>query len=142
VLAASAMSPVRLTRHERSNNRRGAPMTKLNTIDEYVDSLPVAVRPAIEAIRETVRSAAPDAVEAISYQMPCFKWRGKYLIHFGAWKNHIGVYPIPAGTPAFQKKVAPYLAGKGTVRFPLRDPIPLDIVRDMVTLRMKEISAS
>jgi uncharacterized protein YdhG (YjbR/CyaY superfamily) len=110
------------------------------TIEEYIDSLPMVVRPVVESLRETVRVAAPDAVEAISYQMPCFKWRGKYLIHFGAWKHHIGVYPIPAGPPAFDKKVAPYLAGKGTVRFLLRDPIPHDIVRAMVKLRMKEIS--
>ncbi|MEO8696801.1 MAG: DUF1801 domain-containing protein [Acidimicrobiales bacterium] len=112
------------------------------TIDEYIDSLPAAVRPIVDSIRATVRTAVPDAVEDISYQMPCFKWRGNNLIHFGAWKNHIGVYPIPAGTPAFEKKVAPYIAGKGTLRFPLRDPIPHDIVRAMVALRMKEIATS
>lgn len=111
------------------------------TIDEYIDALPPEVQPVVDAIRQTVRDAAPGAVEAISYQMPSFKWKGKNLIHFGAWKHHIGLYPIPAGTPAFAKKVAPYIAGKGTVRFLLRDPIPHDIVRTMVTLRMKEITA-
>ena len=111
------------------------------TIDDYIAALPTNVQSVVDSIRQTVKKVAPDSVEAISYQMPSFKWKGKYLIHFGAWKNHIGMYPIPAGTPEFQHDVAPYAAGKGTVRFPLRTPIPHDIVRAMVTFRMKEISA-
>ena len=109
------------------------------TIDD-IDALPVDVQPIVDSIRQTVRLASPDSLEAISYQMPSFKWKCKYLIHFGAWKNHIGLYPIPAGTPAFDKQVAPYVAGKGTVRFPLRKPIPHDVVRAMVSFRMREIA--
>jgi uncharacterized protein YdhG (YjbR/CyaY superfamily) len=73
--------------------------------------------------------------------MPCFKWKGKSLIHFGAWKRHIGIYPIPSGTAEFEMRIEPYVKGKGTVQFSLRTPIPLDIVRTMVTLRMNEIAA-
>lgn len=115
--------------------------TRFDTIDEYIAALPPPARSVPESIRQTIRLAAPDCVETISYQMPGFKWNGKKLIHFGAWKTHIGLYPIPKGTPPFAKQVAPYVAGKGTLRLPLRDPIPHDIVRAMVTFRMKEIAA-
>ena len=114
---------------------------EFDTIDEYIATLPPHARSVAESIRQTIRLTAPDCVETISYQMPAFKWNGKNLIHFGAWKTHIGLYPIPKGTPSFAKQVAPYVAGKGTVRLPLRDPIPHDIVRAMVTFRMKEIAA-
>jgi putative acetyltransferase len=121
---------------------RADPMAKqFDTIDDYIQSLPTDVQQIVESIRQTVRTAAPDSVETIAYQMPTFKWKGKSLIHFGAWKDHIGIYPIPAGSATFEKKLSKYTSGKGTVRFPIREPIPHDIVRAMVTLRMKEISA-
>ena len=115
--------------------------TQFDSVDAYVAALPPQARSVADSIRQTIRIAAPDSVEAISYQMPCFKWKGQYLIHFGAWKKHIGLYPIPKGTPAFEQQVSPYVTGKGTVRLPLEDPIPHDLVRAMVTFRMKEISA-
>ena len=122
---------------------RGDPMAKrFDTIDDYIKSLPTNVQQIVESIRQTVRAAAPDSVETIAYQMPTFKWKGKSLIHFGAWKAHIGLYPIPAGSAAFEKKLSKYTTGKGTVRFLIREPIPHDIVRAMVTLRMKEISGA
>jgi uncharacterized protein YdhG (YjbR/CyaY superfamily) len=126
------------TTHE-SEDLEVAP--QFETIEEYIESRPSSVRPLLESIRETIRATAPDAVETISYQMPCFKWKGKSLIHFGAWKRHIGIYPIPSGTAEFETRIEPYVKGKGTVQFSLRTPIPLDIVRTMVTLRMNEIAA-
>ena len=115
--------------------------THFDTVDDYFDALPPHARSVADSIRQTIRSVAPDAIETMSYQIPAFKWRGKYLIYFGAWKKHIGLYPIPKGTAAFEKQVAPYVTGKGTVRLPLNDPIPHDLVRAMVTFRMSEILA-
>ena len=115
--------------------------TQFDTVDDYIAALPPHARSVADSIRQTIRAVAPDSVETMSYQMPAFKWNGRYLIHFGAWKKHIGLYPIPKGTAVFEKQVAPYVTGKGTVRLPLKDPIPHDLVRAMVTFRMKEISA-
>lgn len=115
--------------------------TQFDTVDEYIAALPPHARSVADSIRQTILTVAPDSVETMSYQMPAFKWQGKYLIHLGAWKKHIGLYPIPKGTAAFEKQVAPYVTGKGTVRLPLEAPIPHDLVRVMVRLRMKEISA-
>ena len=114
--------------------------TQFRTIDEYIDTFPEDVQQILESIRHTVKEAAPESTEAISYQMPTFKWNGEPLIHFGAWKHHIGLYPIPAGTAEFEKELAPYVKGKGTVRFPIREPIPHNLVRAMVTFRMKAIT--
>ena len=115
--------------------------TQFGTIDEYIDTFPADVQQILESIRQTIRAAAPESIETISYQMPTFKWNGGSLIHFGAWKNHIGLYPIPEGNAEFAKAIAPYVKGKGTVRFPIRKPIPYDLVQAMVTFRMKAISA-
>ena len=89
-------------------------------------------------IRQTIRKAAPEAVETISYQMPTFKLSGKFLVSFAAWKNHIGLYPIPSGTEAFKKEISPYRGAKSTARFPIGEPIPYDLVKQMVMFRMKE----
>ena len=115
--------------------------TQFRTIDEYIDTFPEDVQQILETIRQTVKRAAPDSTETISYQMPTFKWNGESLIHFGAWKHHIGLYPIPAGTAEFDKELAPYVTGKGTVRFLIREPIPHNLVHAMVTFRMKAIAA-
>ena len=76
---------------------------QFKTMDEYINTFPEDIQKLLEKIRETIRNVAPEAVETISYQMPTFNLDGKYLIHFAAWKNHIGFYPIPAGDKAFQK---------------------------------------
>ncbi len=88
-------------------------------------------------MRHTIREAAPEATEAISYQMPTFKLNGN-LVHFAAFKNHIGFYPAPTGTEAFQKELSPYKGGKGSIRFPLDKPIPYDLVKRIVKFRVKE----
>ncbi|MDD4859693.1 MAG: VOC family protein, partial [Dehalococcoidales bacterium] len=112
--------------------------TQYKTIDEYISTFPDDVRPVLEQMRQTIRKAAPQAVEAISYQMPTFKLNGENLVHFAAWKNHIGFYPTPSGTKAFQKELSPYKAAKGSAQFPLSEPIPFDLVEKIVTFRVKE----
>ena len=111
---------------------------QFKTIDEYIKTFPKDIRIILERMRQTVREAAPHAVEAISYQMPTFKLNGENLAHFAAWKNHIGFYRIASGTAAFQKELSPYKASKGSVQFPLDRPIPFDLVKKIVIFRVKE----
>jgi len=108
------------------------------TIDEYIKNFPADVQRLLRQIRQTIRKAAPEAVETISYQMPTFKLSGKFLVSFAAWKNHIGFYPIPSGTEAFKKELSPYRGAKSTARFPTGKPIPYDLVKQIVMFRMKE----
>jgi uncharacterized protein YdhG (YjbR/CyaY superfamily) len=111
---------------------------QFNTIDEYVKTFPEDVQRILEKMRQTIREVAPDAIEAISYQMPTFKLNGRNLVHFAAWKNHIGFYPTPSGTETFQKELSPYKGAKGSVQFPLNKPIPFDLVKKIVLFRVKE----
>src|SRR6267378_8571721 len=115
------------------------PSKKFETINEYIESFPENVRTILERLRATVRQAAPEAVESISYDMPTFKLDGKRLVYFSAWKNHIGFYSIPEGNGVFRKQLSPYAGPKGSLRFPLENPIPYDLVNKIVTLRLKEI---
>lgn len=115
-----------------------ASKAKFTTIDTYVATLPKEVQGILEKIRQTIRKAAPDAVEAISYQIPTFKLNGKNLVHFAAWKDHIGFYATPSGNAAFKKELAHYKVAKGSIQFPLEAPIPYDLVTKMVLFRVKE----
>jgi len=112
---------------------------KFKTMDEYIKTFPNDVQSILEKMRQTIRKAAPEAVEAISYQMPTFKLNGKNLVHFAAWKNHIGFYPTPSGSETFKKELSPYKRTKGSVQFPIELPIPYDLVEKIVIFRMKEI---
>lgn len=106
-------------------------------IDEYIARFPRDVQEKLEQIRKTVREAAPDAEEAISYQIPTFTLHGN-LVHFAAFKEHIGFYPAPRGNEQFRQELSAYEGGKGTVRFPLDKPIPFDLVSKMVKFRVEE----
>jgi len=106
-------------------------------IDEYIAGFPKDVQALLEQIRTTVRKAAPDAVEAISYGMPAFKLNGN-LVYFAGFKNHIGFYPVPSGIEAFKKELSVYEQGKGSVRFPLNKPMPLDLITKIVKFRVEE----
>lgn len=108
-------------------------------IDEYIADYPKDVQKILNKIRRTIKKAAPKAEEAISYQIPTFNFHG-YLIYFAAYKNHIGVYPAPRGVEKFKKDLARYGAGKGTLRFPLDEPIPYDLITKMVEFRVKQNS--
>lgn len=106
-------------------------------IDEYVAGFPKDVREILEKIRMTIRKAAPDAEEAIKYRMPTFTLNGN-LVHFAAFKNHIGFYPAPRGIEAFKDELSPYEGGKGSVRFPLDEPVPFDLISKIVEFRVQE----
>jgi uncharacterized protein YdhG (YjbR/CyaY superfamily) len=109
-------------------------------IDEYIGKAPSDTQHILQEIRAIVKEEAPDAVEAISYQMPTFKLNGKNLVHFAGWANHIGFYPTPTGTAAFTKELEPYAHAKGSVQFPLDKPIPYDLIRKIIKYRVEEIS--
>ena len=106
-------------------------------IDEYIAGFSVKVREILERIRVTIRKAVPDAEEAIKYQIPTFMLNGN-LIHFAAYKAHIGFYPAPRGVEQFKEAVDLYGAGKGTLRFPLDQPIPYDLIREIVMFRVEK----
>lgn len=107
------------------------------TIDEYIAGFPDDVQAILQKIRITIREAAPDAQETISYRMPTFTLKGN-LVHFAAYKKHIGFYPIPTGIEAFQDELSVYKQGKGSVQFPLDQPIPYDLIGRIVAFRVKE----
>jgi uncharacterized protein YdhG (YjbR/CyaY superfamily) len=108
------------------------------TIDAYIAAFPKNVQAILEQIRRTIREAAPDAQETTSYGMPTFTLNGRYLIYFAAYKKHIGLYPAPIGIAEFHEAVARYGAGKGTLKFPLDQPLPLELIRNIVQFRVKE----
>ena len=111
---------------------------QFKTIDAYIKTFPKDVQHILEEMRQTIRKAAPQAVETISYQMPTFKLEGKGLVYFAAFKNHIGFYPIPSGIEAFEEELSRYKQGKGSVQFPINQPVPFDLVRRIVRFRVKE----
>jgi uncharacterized protein YdhG (YjbR/CyaY superfamily) len=106
-------------------------------IDEYIATCPKDVQRCLHELRRTIHEAAPDAEEAISYQMPTFKLHGN-LVHFAAFNNHISLFPAGAGLEPLAKQIAPYRTGKGTLQFPLDKPMPLGLVKRIVKLRVKE----
>ena len=114
---------------------------KFTTMDAYVASFPKEVQSILEQIRATIRKAAPGATEAISYQIPTFKLNGSNLVHFAAWKDHIGFYATPSGNTAFKKELARYKVAKGSIQFPLNEPIPYDLVAKIAKFRVKETQA-
>ncbi len=107
------------------------------TIDDYIAGYPEDVQAILEKIRAVIRDTAPEAEETIKYGIPTFTLQGN-LISFAAYKKHIGLYPAPAGTAAFNQKLAAYKTAKATVRFPLDQPIPFDLVREIVKYRVKD----
>ena len=112
--------------------------TKQSTlIDEYIMRFPPEVQEKLNTLREVIREAAPNAVEKISYQMPTFYLSGN-LVHFAAYKNHLGFYPAPSGIEAFQKELTPYKTSKGAIQFPLEKEIPYELVKGIVKFRVEE----
>ena len=114
-----------------------AETTKPQTVDAYISGFPDDVQALLQQVRATIHAAAPEAREAISYGMPTFKLHGN-LVHFGGFKNHIGFYPIPSGIDAFASELAAYKQGKGSVQFPLDQPLPTDLISRIVAYRVAE----
>ena len=115
--------------------------TSPQNIDEYIADFPADVQEILQKIRVTIKKAVPKAEETISYKMPTFNLRGQYLIYFAAYKKHIGLYPVPNGDAEFNKEISAYQAGKGTLQFPLDQPIPYKLISKIVKVRAKENSA-
>jgi uncharacterized protein YdhG (YjbR/CyaY superfamily) len=111
--------------------------SKFTNIDEYIKTFPTDIQEKLTKIREIIRKAAPEATEAISYQMPTFKLHGN-LVHFAAFKNHIGFYPIPSGIEAFKEELAAYPTSKGAIQFPHNKPVPWDLIKRIVEFRVAE----
>lgn len=106
-------------------------------IDEYISGFPGDVQKLLQKIRAAIQKAAPRATEAISYQIPTFRLNGKNLIHFAAFKTHIGLYPAPRGAAEFKEELVSYAGGKGTVQFPLDKPIPYGLIGRIVKFQVK-----
>ncbi|ANU11929.1 hypothetical protein A1A1_13587 [Planococcus antarcticus DSM 14505] len=109
----------------------------IQTIDDYIREAPKGVQETLQTLRRVIQEEAPGAQEAISYQMPTFVLNGN-LVHFAAFKNHIGFHPVPSGIEAFQQELATYKQGKGSVQFPLNQPMPYDLIRRIVRFRVAE----
>jgi len=113
--------------------RRPAP----KNIDDYIAGFPGDVQDILNKVRATIRAAAPDAEEAIKYQIPTFVLN-ENLVHFAAYKNHIGFYPTPSGIEAFKQELSRYKSAKGSVQFPITEPMPLGLIDKIVRFRVKE----
>lgn len=114
---------------------------QFKTIDDYISTFPEDVRDILNELRQTIKEAAPEAEETISYQIPTFILNGN-LVHFAAFENHIGFYPAPSGMEAFRQELSAYKGAKGSVQFPINEPLPLPLIRRIVEYRVKENLAS
>ena len=112
-----------------------------NNIDEYIAGFPQDIQKILEQVRATIKQAAPGAEEAIKYAIPTFTLNGN-LVHFAAFKNHIGFYATPSGSDAFKKELSVYKTGEGSVQFPINKPMPLDLITRIVKFRVAENSNS
>jgi uncharacterized protein YdhG (YjbR/CyaY superfamily) len=113
--------------------------TNFKSIDEYIDTFPKDVQVILQKLRQLIKKEVPEATEAMSYQIPTFKLNGN-LVHFAAYKKHIGFYPTPHVIESFDKKLKTYKKGKGTLQFPLSEPIPYELVKEIVKFRVREVS--
>lgn len=114
-----------------------SPGRKIKTIDDYIRTFPPDVRNILEQLRKTIHEIAPEAEETIRYGIPTFTLNGN-LVHFAAFRNHIGFYPTPSAIKAFREELSPYNHAKGSVQFPIDTPLPFDLVRRIVQFRVKE----
>lgn len=105
--------------------------------DEYIAMFPTEVQEVLEKLRQTIKNAAPQAEETISYQMPAFKLHGS-LVYFAAYKKHIGFYPTTSGISAFKEHLTNYEVSKGTIKFPINEPLPFDLITTIVKFRVEE----
>jgi uncharacterized protein YdhG (YjbR/CyaY superfamily) len=111
------------------------------TIDDYIAAYPEAIQKYLMAMRQTIKQAAPDAEELINYGVPTFRLKKKNLVSFGAAKAHIGFYPLPEAIEAFKEQLAAYKGAKGSVQFPYDQPLPLDLIAEIVKYRVERVMA-
>jgi len=113
------------------------PNTSFNSIDEYIEQFPEEIQTILQKIRSVIKEAAPEATEKISYQMPTFFLKGN-LVHFAAYKNHVGFYPAPRGIEKFKEELSQFKGAKGSVQFPMDKPLPLELISRIVLFRVEE----
>jgi len=111
-------------------------------IDSYIAEFPESTQVALQQVRALIHEIAPDAVETISYAIPTFDLARKHLVHFAGYEHHIGLYPTGSGAEAFRDEFAAYKTGKGSVQFPLDEPMPLDLIRRVVEFRVAQVRGS
>lgn len=109
-----------------------------DSIDEYIAQFPPETQKVLEELRALTKASAPDAREKISYAIPTFDLNGKHLVHFAGYEKHIGFYPGASGVDTFKEELKPYKSGKGSVQFPLGQPLPTDLIRRIVEFRVEE----
>jgi len=109
-----------------------------NSIDEYIAEFPPETQKVLQEVRALIRVSALGATETISYAIPTFDLNGRHLVHFAGYEKHIGFYPTGSGVEAFKEELQPYKRGKGSVQFPLGQPLPTDLIRRIVELRVEE----
>ena len=114
------------------------PRSAASTIDEYIAEFPPATRAVLQQMRELIRASAPDATETISYAIPTFDLDGRHLVHFAGYERHVGFYPTGGGIAAFEDELKPYKRGRGSVQFPLGQPLPADLITRIVAFRVAE----
>lgn len=110
----------------------------MNEIDEYISKFPEEVQQQLQQVRAIIKNIAPQAIEKMAYGMPGYKTNGKPLVYFAGYKNHIGFYATPSGHEAFQNELSKYKQGKGSVQFPLDQPIPFELIEQIVKFRVEE----
>ncbi len=111
---------------------------KTNTVDDYIAGFPPQTQKLLQQIRDIIRATAPDAREKISYKIACFELNGRNLVYFAGWKKHVSLYPIPAGGEAFERQIARYAGGRGTLKFLLDEPLPVRLIEKVIQLHVAE----
>lgn len=114
-------------------------LKKFKNVDDYVAGFPMDTQLILEQVRATIKRSAPTAEELISYAMPAYKLNGKPLVYFAGYKNHIGFYATPTGHEAFKEELSKYKQGKGSVQFPINEPMPLDLIKRITKFRIDEL---
>jgi uncharacterized protein YdhG (YjbR/CyaY superfamily) len=112
---------------------------EIHTVEDYISGFPAETQVKLETLRQTIKNCAPDATEGISYGMPAYKLNKKPLVYFGGYPKHIGFYATPSGHQEFRKELSAYKQGKGSVQFPLSQPLPVDLIADIVRFRVSEL---
>src|SRR5215217_2839238 len=110
----------------------------INHVDQYISNFPEDVQVLLQQVRSAIKEIVPDAEEVIKYAMPTYVVQNTNLVHFAGYKNHIGFYPVPSGIEAFKKELSVYKGAKGSVQFPLDQPMPLHLISKIVTFRVNE----
>jgi uncharacterized protein YdhG (YjbR/CyaY superfamily) len=116
----------------------GAMNQRFASVDEYIDSFPADVQAVLQQVRRTIRQAVATSEETISYHIPTIMLDGVMLLYFAGWKHHVSIYPAPAGNDQLEQELAPYRSAKSTLKFPIREPVPYDLIGRVAALRLEE----